>query len=204
MRPLLQHASRSLLEFAGSVAQSAPRRFAHLIDSASSPASICLRCQFRVSTRQHSSKSRLNIRGPPSFTTRRLLSSSRTLLQEPPKPSNSANDKVSTEPQSPLPRPSPPPPPITPKSEDRIARVSDKDLPSHRERQRWSLSKRFSELMDELLPKLAIVTQKVNNYTGTDYSGIEALRREIREQGRRFSYILVAPVSCGCLLRGIG
>jgi sensitive to high expression protein 9 len=35
--------------------------------------------------------------------------------------------------------------------------------------------------MDELLPKLAEVTQKVNTYTGTDYSGIEALRREIKE-----------------------
>jgi sensitive to high expression protein 9 len=37
--------------------------------------------------------------------------------------------------------------------------------------------------MDDLLPKLAIVTQKVNTYTGTDYSGIEALRREIKDQG---------------------
>lgn len=36
--------------------------------------------------------------------------------------------------------------------------------------------------MDDLLPKLAVVTQKVNTYTGTDYSGVEALRREIQEQ----------------------
>jgi sensitive to high expression protein 9 len=40
--------------------------------------------------------------------------------------------------------------------------------------------------MDELLPKLAVVTQKVNNYTGTDYSGIEALRQAIKEQGMVF------------------
>ncbi|KAF1942985.1 hypothetical protein EJ02DRAFT_443611 [Clathrospora elynae] len=65
---------------------------------------------------------------------------------------------------------------------DNIARVPDEYLPSHRERQRWHLSKRFSEVMDELLPKLAVVTQKVNTYTGTDYSGVEALRREIIEQ----------------------
>ncbi|KAF1919786.1 Mdm33 family-domain-containing protein [Ampelomyces quisqualis] len=65
---------------------------------------------------------------------------------------------------------------------DNITRVPDEHLPSHRERQRWSLSKRFSEAMDELLPKLAVVTQKVNTYTGTDYSGVEALRREIKEQ----------------------
>lgn len=66
---------------------------------------------------------------------------------------------------------------------DNIARVPDEHLPSHRERQRWDLSKRFSEIMDEVLPKLAVVTQKVNTYTGTDYSGVEALRREIKEQG---------------------
>ena len=66
---------------------------------------------------------------------------------------------------------------------DNIARVPDDQLPSHRERQRWSLSKRFSEAMDELLPKLAVVTHKVNTYTGTDYSGVEALRQEIIEQG---------------------
>ncbi|KAH7398469.1 Mdm33 family-domain-containing protein, partial [Pyrenochaeta sp. MPI-SDFR-AT-0127] len=65
---------------------------------------------------------------------------------------------------------------------DNIARVPDEHLPSHRERQRWDLSKRLSEVMDELLPKLAVVTQKVNTYTGTDYSGVEALRREIKEQ----------------------
>lgn len=65
---------------------------------------------------------------------------------------------------------------------DHIARVPDEQLPSHRERQRWDFSKRLSELMDDLLPKLAVVTQKVNTYTGTDYSGVEALRREIQEQ----------------------
>lgn len=37
--------------------------------------------------------------------------------------------------------------------------------------------------MDDLLPKLAIVGQKVNTFTGTDYSGIEALRQEIKDQG---------------------
>jgi sensitive to high expression protein 9 len=70
---------------------------------------------------------------------------------------------------------------------DNIERVPDEQLPSHRERQRWDLSKRLSELMDQVLPKLAVVTQKVNTYTGTDYSGVEALRREIKEQGRYLS-----------------
>lgn len=67
--------------------------------------------------------------------------------------------------------------------DDNIARVPDEQLPSHRERQRWNLSKRLSDAMDDLLPKLALVTQKVNTYTGTDYSGVQALRREIQEQG---------------------
>jgi sensitive to high expression protein 9 len=71
---------------------------------------------------------------------------------------------------------------------DNIARVPDEQLPSHQEKQRWDLSRRFSEAMDELLPKLAVVGQKVNTYTGTDYSGVEALRREIKEQGTDFQY----------------
>lgn len=66
---------------------------------------------------------------------------------------------------------------------DKVKRVPDEHLPSHQERQRSNLEKRFTALMDELLPKIAIVTQKVNTYTGTDYSGVEALRREIKEQG---------------------
>ncbi|KAJ4379713.1 sensitivity to high expression protein she9 [Didymella sp. IMI 355093] len=65
---------------------------------------------------------------------------------------------------------------------DKVNRVPDEQLPSHQERQRSNLEKRFTALMDELLPKIAVVTQKVNTYTGTDYSGVEALRREIQEQ----------------------
>ena len=38
--------------------------------------------------------------------------------------------------------------------------------------------------MDDILPKLAVVTRKVNTYTGTDYSGIEALKREIKDHGK--------------------
>lgn len=64
-----------------------------------------------------------------------------------------------------------------------IPSVPAEDLPSHREAQRWDFSKRLTELMDEVLPKLAVVTQKVNTLTGTDYSGIEALKREIKEHG---------------------
>jgi sensitive to high expression protein 9 len=87
------------------------------------------------------------------------------------------------------------PPSSSPKKDvgDTITRVPDDQLPSHRERQRWDFSKRLSELMDDVLPKLAVVTHKVNTYTGTDYSGVEALRREIKEQG-----VFHAPTACVC------
>ncbi|OAG10209.1 uncharacterized protein CC84DRAFT_1213559 [Paraphaeosphaeria sporulosa] len=65
---------------------------------------------------------------------------------------------------------------------DNIERVAADQLPSHHQAQRWDLSKRFQDLMDDILPKLAVVTHKVNTYTGTDYSGIEALKREIKDQ----------------------
>jgi hypothetical protein len=40
--------------------------------------------------------------------------------------------------------------------------------------------------MDDLMPKLALASQRINTYTGTDYSGIAALRKEIIEQGTHF------------------
>lgn len=66
---------------------------------------------------------------------------------------------------------------------DNVERVPDEHLPSHKERLRSNFEKRLSVFMDDVLPKIAVVTQKVNTYTGTDYSGIQALRREIKDQG---------------------
>ncbi|QDS73233.1 hypothetical protein FKW77_003919 [Venturia effusa] len=64
----------------------------------------------------------------------------------------------------------------------KVRAVPDEDLPSYRERMRSRLSTRFNELMDDLMPKLALASQRINTYTGTDYSGIAALRKEIIEQ----------------------
>lgn len=61
--------------------------------------------------------------------------------------------------------------------------TSQDQLPSHRESQRWQMSKRTQRIMDDILAKAAIAGQHVNNYTGTDYSGIQALRQAIIEQG---------------------
>jgi sensitive to high expression protein 9 len=41
----------------------------------------------------------------------------------------------------------------------------------------------MNQLMDDLMPKLALASQRINTYTGTDYSGIESLRKEIIGQG---------------------
>jgi hypothetical protein len=60
----------------------------------------------------------------------------------------------------------------------------EEDLPSHHEAQRWTTSKRVHALADDLMLKLSVTSQRINKYTGTDYSGIEALRREIKEQGK--------------------
>jgi sensitive to high expression protein 9 len=70
------------------------------------------------------------------------------------------------------------------KLKSNVTPVPNEHLPSHHQGQRWDLSKRLQELMDEVLPKLAVVTQKVNTYTGTDYSGVAALRSEIKEHGK--------------------
>lgn len=107
------------------------------------------------------------------------FSSSRILLEKSSDPSQPTKSETSPQTTPPLPSSEAP---VPPKNEPTVSRVPQEDLPSHREGQRWNLSKRLTEIMDELLPKLAVVTQKVNNYTGTDYSGIEALRRAIKEQ----------------------
>jgi sensitive to high expression protein 9 len=76
---------------------------------------------------------------------------------------------------------------------EKVAReeaVTEEALPSKHQEQRWHMSKRVQQRMDELLAKAAVVSHKVNNYTGTDYSGIERLRREIIDQGKFLSRML--------------
>lgn len=66
-----------------------------------------------------------------------------------------------------------------------VHHAPEEDLPSHREAQRWDISKRAHALMDDLMQKISVAAQRINKYTGTDYTGIEALRREIKDQGRK-------------------
>ena len=54
-------------------------------------------------------------------------------------------------------------------------------LPSQKESQRSHISRRFSHLMDNLQGNIFIAGQRLNDLTG--YSGIEALKKDIEEQG---------------------
>jgi sensitive to high expression protein 9 len=235
MRPLLQHASRSL---AAKPASIAPSRLAGRVVSQSP--TICLRCQYRAASTsvRNSKKARKSLgplaiwpqrsfsgatrwleeRRPPtfdnpvppsspasrsrpaaedrldertsnimaSFAAQKRLQEANARIEEEEKTAGRPPDVVNVA-KEPVGSQAHEPPNTQNKSAvaDNVARVPDEHLPSHRERQRWDLSKRLSDLMDDMLPKLAVVTQKVNTYTGTDYSGVEALRQEIKEQGEQ-------------------
>ena len=56
-----------------------------------------------------------------------------------------------------------------------------KDLPSEEEGRRSQTSKKFSHVMDHLQSNIFIAGQRLNDLTG--YSGIEALKKDIEEQG---------------------
>lgn len=59
--------------------------------------------------------------------------------------------------------------------------LPQKDLPSQEEGRRSHVSKRFSHIMDHLQSNIFIAGQRLNDLTG--YSGIEALKKDIEEQG---------------------
>lgn len=65
--------------------------------------------------------------------------------------------------------------------------TSDATLPSHAANQRWQVSQRLQTTMDHVLSKAASASRRLNIYTGTDYTGIEALRRAIIDQGMHIS-----------------
>ncbi|KAF2164823.1 hypothetical protein M409DRAFT_36984 [Zasmidium cellare ATCC 36951] len=75
---------------------------------------------------------------------------------------------------------------INPSSEEAQTPASSSNtLPSHTANQRSQLSNRASKVLDTLLLRASIAGQHINVYTGTDYSGIEALRKEITEQEQK-------------------
>ncbi len=62
--------------------------------------------------------------------------------------------------------------------------VPKEDLPSYVQGKRWDFSKRLQPTMEHLVSRLNVASQRLNNATGTDYTGINALRAEISEQER--------------------
>ena len=56
-----------------------------------------------------------------------------------------------------------------------------KELPSHEESRQSPFYKRFSNMMDHAQSNIFIAGQRLNDLTG--YSGIEALKKDIEEQG---------------------
>ena len=59
--------------------------------------------------------------------------------------------------------------------------IARKDLPSEEEGRRSQISRRFTHIMDHLQSNIFIAGQTLNDLTG--YSGIEALKRDIEQQG---------------------
>ncbi|EMC91685.1 hypothetical protein BAUCODRAFT_301324 [Baudoinia panamericana UAMH 10762] len=60
--------------------------------------------------------------------------------------------------------------------------TSSAQLPSHVANRRWQLSKDMTRLVDGILARASIAGQYINVHTGTDYSGIETLRKGIIAQ----------------------
>ena len=69
--------------------------------------------------------------------------------------------------------------------EDSAQYSTSASLPSTTDRRRWQISRRMSHMMDQVLAKASIAGHHINAYTGTDYSGIEALKEEINVQEQK-------------------
>lgn len=142
--------------------------------AAQSPAprqgSICLQCRFRTQIRKFSS---------PSKPENELPSSKPT-----PEPENlhtipdAGNDftsaTVNNEGQQATES-------IRLEQKQDLNTLEEDNLPSDAERRRSQLSKKFTDLMDNIQGNVFIAGQKLNDLTG--YSGIEKLKRAIETQG---------------------
>lgn len=74
------------------------------------------------------------------------------------------------------------------------ATLDEDSLPSQMEKRRSQLSKKFTDLMDNIQGNVFIAGQKLNDLTG--YSSIEKLKKEIETQGQfmQFMKIFIFPV----------
>lgn len=126
--------------------------------------SRCLECQTSTLTRRAFEETPVACYG-----VKRHISTSRILLAETEKP---------TPPVASL------SPHISKDNGDLNAETRD-SLPSKTDERRWQASRRMAKMMDSILARASIAGQHINNYTGTDYSGIEELKKNIAEQERK-------------------
>ncbi|KAF2423562.1 hypothetical protein EJ08DRAFT_639919 [Tothia fuscella] len=182
MRQLLQHVSRSFPY--GLI--SSPRAIAgkQLWLPKTTTPFVCIQCRHRGSGSTPARPVREEHRIQVIFERTRRFSTFARVRQEdkPSKPAHSTSDTPVPRPDVTAELPKPEVSKSKPADGSTVKAVPDEDLPSHQERMRWKISKKFYQIMDDLMPKIALAGQKINSYTGTDYTGIEALRKEIIDQ----------------------
>jgi sensitive to high expression protein 9 len=182
---MLYHVSRSILqEISPSVRQTASFRLK--IPTTSPTSLVCIQCRLRTTTTQErraGSKAQ-NISVLPRQA-RQLASFAKLQKEEKPELISNTPPTVATSktPQLVVEEAGDEHPSKSPLDGSSVHIVPDEDLPSHREKLKWRLSRRFNKMMDDLMPRLALASQRINTFTGTDYSAIQALRNEIIEQG---------------------
>jgi len=71
--------------------------------------------------------------------------------------------------------------PLLQSSSNGTRHAPPQNLPSHEEERRSRVSKHLSHVMDNLQSNIFIAGKRLNDLTG--YSGIEAMKKEIEEQG---------------------
>ncbi|KAI7976762.1 hypothetical protein EIK77_009993 [Talaromyces pinophilus] len=136
---------------------------------ASRQGSICLQCQFRTQSRKYSSPSKPENELPSSKPSPEL----ENLYTIPGASKEFASATVKNEGQQATESIR-----LEQKQDSNI--LEEDNLPSDAERRRSQLSKKFTDLMDNIQGNVFIAGQRLNDLTG--YSGIEKLKRDIETQ----------------------
>lgn len=162
---LLRPSCRRLRPAFGS---SSPKQLSHYypLQNPARSFSICLRCQFRTQSRLFSTKeegkSELSSGNKPSDSVGPVLTDVAA---------NETEQRSQTVPQNPP---------------GEVGRAGDDGLPSEEEGRRSQLSKKFTDMMDNIQSNIFTAGQRINDLTG--YSAIEKLKQDIALQGTILPY----------------
>lgn len=164
MRPLLRHVSRPVVESFIALVPSTARLSALKIRSKHNlRPSICIQCRLRGHIRPYSDSNRL----PPH-----AIPKNEGSINRPSTPSLRETGSAASPPQ---------PTSASSSSNNGTPHPRRQDLPSQEEERRSRTSKHFSHIMDNLQSNIFIAGKRLNDLTG--YSGIEAMKKEIEQQG---------------------